>query len=514
MALPNPFQNTILPSTPVLSTTPKATLNDSSFFHGYRSNFNINQQKEQYQQRISQQSAQTAKFYRNPSLNFNKPEKIIAKTNSNSNNHHDNNWCNLCECNFKYPQQLQKHIDEHEKCWFDDCNFEGSSLLLHEHIEAKHQCVLFQRIAKIETDEDIEKWREERRKRYPTKANIEMRRLAQEERFKRGERIQEPNHRFGNIQNRKSAQQRSFTQNQDDSMKKDHGKKRIEKKRRRTRNKPNKNDIVDEKMMNCKDAQIATESVESKTVCNTSTTVEQCPVEGKEKTVLTTNALSAIMGMYGTDSDSGCDDDATTSMNNSVDTQVAEDKQDKQVNSITACVTAASEPISEVVESNEYTDVDETTENTSRKRAASTEDDSLTSIKQLKIDSSVHIKHIDQGPEIASDDDAPMEQPIQRQSNDAQHTREQASGPTDIGRRGTKKIHSKTLTMERNSKKKTILDMNRRIRSQNTLLEKLLQKDIRHERNILLQCVRYVVDNNFFGVGQKADEHNKHIENA
>lgn len=31
-----------------------------------------------------------------------------------------------------------------------------------------------------------------------------------------------------------------------------------------------------------------------------------------------------------------------------------------------------------------------------------------------------------------------------------------------------------------------------------TLLEKLLENEIRHERNMLLQCVRYVVQNNFF----------------
>lgn len=37
-----------------------------------------------------------------------------------------------------------------------------------------------------------------------------------------------------------------------------------------------------------------------------------------------------------------------------------------------------------------------------------------------------------------------------------------------------------------------------------TLLEKLLAKDIRHERNVILQCIRYTVNNNFFGVaGQR-----------
>jgi hypothetical protein len=31
-----------------------------------------------------------------------------------------------------------------------------------------------------------------------------------------------------------------------------------------------------------------------------------------------------------------------------------------------------------------------------------------------------------------------------------------------------------------------------------TLLQKLLESEIRHERNIILQCVRYIVQNNFF----------------
>ncbi|KAL1397336.1 hypothetical protein pipiens_020149, partial [Culex pipiens pipiens] len=38
------------------------------------------------------------------------------------------------------------------------------------------------------------------------------------------------------------------------------------------------------------------------------------------------------------------------------------------------------------------------------------------------------------------------------------------------------------------------------------MLEKLLDKDIRHERNVLLQCVRFVVDNKFFGIGQPKEE--------
>ncbi|XP_031623650.1 nuclear fragile X mental retardation-interacting protein 1, partial [Contarinia nasturtii] len=500
MALPNPFQNSTL-SSPVLSSTPKVTNNEKSFLPGYRSNFDINQQKAEYHQRMSQQASQK------PQFNRNQPQKNIQTEKSNT---PSNNWCHLCDCNFKYPQQLQRHKDEHEKCWFDDCNFEGSSMLLKQHIETQHQSGLFQRISKIETDEDIEKWREERRKRYPTKANIELRRLAQEERMKRGERIQEPNHRFGNVQHRK---QRSFTEN--DSMN-NHRTKKNDKKRHRTRNK-NKSD---EKIANDKNGQQTTtvpakktETVKSEMVGNNNASAtEQRPVEPKEKTVPTTNALSAIMGIYGSDSDCDDDDDnnkdndnveATTSVNN-----VPANKQEEQVNNITEHVTAASDPISEAVESDKYNDADESTKNMRRKRDAVFTEDKLP-IKQFKsIDSSVPSESIDQKPndnESDDDDGAPEEQPIQRCSNDGQDI---VAGPSRIRPQETKKTDAKS-TPAIMMKKKTIVDMTRKIRNQNTLLEKLLQKEIRHERNVLLQCVRYVVENNFFGIGQKTDEQNE-----
>lgn len=38
----------------------------------------------------------------------------------------------------------------------------------------------------------------------------------------------------------------------------------------------------------------------------------------------------------------------------------------------------------------------------------------------------------------------------------------------------------------------------RQLNNQNTMLSKLLEREIRHERNVLLQCVRYVCEKNFF----------------
>lgn len=171
-----------------------------------------------------------------------------------------------------------------------------------------------------------------------------------------------------------------------------------------------------------------------------------------------------------------------------------------------------------------------------RKRSARIEIDQPS--KQLKIDSEVQngvtaqhdvyvgfktigeIAHIEENTisgqihQSESDDEAPEEQPIQRESGESEQTDEVIPGPAEIKPIEKQKKATKTLTNDKIIKKRTVLDMTRRIRNQNTLLEKLLQKDIRHERNVLLQCVRYVVENNFFGIGQKTDEPNNQIENS
>lgn len=340
-SLPNPFQNLPNPFQSVTTTTPdltsnpvqqsisvaKVAQNDSNSFHGYRSNFNINQQKEIYQQRMNErftnerdnnehgQQRGNARFNWNPQNQQNRTDRNSANNRSNQNHGlESSNWCELCGCGFKYPKQLEKHQDEHEKCWFDNCNFEGHSKLLKKHLETQHNSGFFQRSGKVESEEDIMKWREERRKRYPTKANIEARQLAQEERMKRGERIQEPKNRFGNFENRKSAQHRSFGQNQSNSEKnhnneqKNPKNKKNDKKRRRNRNQnkhdkdDNRNKIESDKIVDKKNSdKIDMETnIESNPDCAKDIKLGD-DVRSVEKVQ---NALSAIMGMYGSDSES------------------------------------------------------------------------------------------------------------------------------------------------------------------------------------------------------------------
>lgn len=519
-ALPNPFQSEII-SPVVNSSIVKTTQNDTSFFHGYRSTFNIDQQKEQYQHQKNheqqQQQQQQEQQQHQQQLNSQKPSQSNRNSqhwnhqpnrnaSANGNSNHINatflsNWCDLCERGFKFPHQLEKHRSEHEKCWFENCTFEGHTQLLKKHIEVQHQSGLFQRIVKVESDEDIEKWREERRKRYPTASNIEARRQAQEQRILRGERIDEPRNRFGNMNNRKRAQHRSLTTEPNESTPNatnDVAKKRNDKKRRRPRQR-NKNRLGKKEHAKCEKNE--SETTQNETV-SAMVSTEAASCVATEKMAQNSSALAAIMGMYGSDTDSNDDDDeavvTVTTMTPIETTSTIEDKKDENV-----CLNLDPlDKVEPIINEPKTSPALHVTENTVNLKRPADFDDELPN-KQTKLDSDV-IENFKQNMAIKSDDEEPDEHPIERQSEVTHDTVVLESGPTK-----TKPMT--TTTNERIRKRKTVLDMTQKIRNQNTLLEKLLQKDIRHERNVLLQCVRYVVEQNFFGIGQTIDEQNNKV---
>lgn len=53
----------------------------------------------------------------------------------------------------------------------------------------QHSSGLFKKIAKLNNPEEIQKWIEERKKRYPTKENVEKKAAAMKEKIERGEKM-------------------------------------------------------------------------------------------------------------------------------------------------------------------------------------------------------------------------------------------------------------------------------------------------------------------------------------
>lgn len=484
--LPSPFQSFDVLQNSISKTTTHS--NTENHLCGYRSTFNINQQKQSYQQYKQEQYEQRLNFQHDAQ----EPHSSKFDSHNVDNNHNQNfrknnqyhgtkpmgGYCKLCDRSFKTEQQLQKHIREHEKCCYDGCNFEGHMTLLKKHIEMQHNSELFQRMTNVETDEDIEKWREERRKRYPTKANIETRQLAQEERFKRGERLSEPKNRFGKINNERNDRKNIGYQKHDGNRPTNNRnaaqKKKRNKKQRNNRNN-NKNDKSDEAQTNI---DVETAINNEKVIRFTGISQLDDRQEVKAQPEVQTNALTALFGQYGSDSDDENDanvDEVTidTHLN---ETEILNEEPVKELEQSNAVVPVATE-IKEFKESD------------------------LKEIQDENIKTDVQVTVNASQLECNSDDEPPEEQLITHVNTeaDAEYSK---SMNQERNRKRIAETKSDAVPVKKIFKKTTIFDMTKKIRSQNSLLEKLLQKDIRHERNVLLQCVRYVVEQNFFGIGQ------------
>lgn len=379
-------------------------------------------------------------------------------------------YCKYCREGFSGENELYQHRKAHERCPFEDCKFNANAKVIAEHIQRVHvqKGNALVKIQDLTTPEQIEKWKEERRKRFPTTANVLLRQQAQEERFQRGEKLQERQKRFGDFQQRDHIRNLDKRQPQrgdhNNSNRKRHHTNR-DRRQRPERNQP-QNDSpevpakiarVEEKTEEIRkppppvvkplQIQIDDSSDDEKVSTPQFKGTSQMKDYHKVETLVKEHAALSILGMYGSDSESEVDE--TT-----VEKIVFHEDTKEEINI---------------------------------EKELSQENPNMNDIKISPEDSK------------QSDNEAPEEVPIE-------HTTTESPGiSTVIERRNRKFKHDGPQVARRDMKMKprTVLDYSKlRKPSANPFLEKLLQDDIRHERNMLLQCVNYVVKNNFFGVGQ------------
>lgn len=104
--------------------------------------------------------------------------------------------CDVCDRHFFTTSQYQKHKREHKTCGIDGCTFTAHGKIVEKHIEMQHRTGLYDKIRNISTPQDIAEWIEERKRKYPSKENVEKRMQQQEEMQRRGERLYGSNKRF------------------------------------------------------------------------------------------------------------------------------------------------------------------------------------------------------------------------------------------------------------------------------------------------------------------------------
>jgi len=74
-------------------------------------------------------------------------------------------YCANCGMELATEQDMKRHLEQHETCPADDCDFAALANVLERHIEAHHITGLYKSVKKVWTPEDIAAWRAERRKK-------------------------------------------------------------------------------------------------------------------------------------------------------------------------------------------------------------------------------------------------------------------------------------------------------------------------------------------------------------
>ncbi|XP_049802179.1 nuclear fragile X mental retardation-interacting protein 1 isoform X2 [Schistocerca nitens] len=106
-------------------------------------------------------------------------------------------YCETCDRSFRSEETLTEHLSQHQTCGLEGCQFTAHAAVVMRHVEMQHATGLYSKISAItDKPEDIAKWISERKKRYPTKENIEKQKKEREEKMKRGERLEDQKTRF------------------------------------------------------------------------------------------------------------------------------------------------------------------------------------------------------------------------------------------------------------------------------------------------------------------------------
>ncbi|KAH8234980.1 hypothetical protein KR032_007001, partial [Drosophila birchii] len=390
-------------------------------------------------------------------------------------------YCHSCGMELANSQDMKLHLDKHEACPAEDCDFAALHNILERHIEANHITGDYKRVKKVWTEEELAAWRAERRKRFPTVANVEQARLAKEQRMKRGERLEASKARFGN---REDRQRTRPTNNH----------KPTKKKKRRGQKKPNEGPKKEGTTNAAKKA--------NQTLTSKKKVVEEKPKEEqtnllpkfqgtgqmtnykhfKDKIPKKENALIGLLGMYGSDSEEETGTESEEMEEDLDETEAAAGDPKMETERNESLEPAEVDASKDIIKNQEL--AIESTFSQTTKNAACECDIPTPAETPAKENHS-------------SSDEAPDEQPFQRVT--------ETIAQSDPPKPPPKEELRPQIAPKRAAPKRVYgLDFKkaRRTTTQNTLLSKLLESDIRHERNVLLQCVRHVCERNFFGIGQ------------
>ncbi|CAG5022123.1 unnamed protein product [Parnassius apollo] len=361
-------------------------------------------------------------------------------------------WCETCDKGFQTLQLLNNHKLQHEKCNIDGCQFVAHPKIITKHIQMQHSTGLYEKIAKLNNPEEIQKWREERKRKYPTKQNQEKKAAEIKEKVERGEKM-------GLMKLREiNKQQKSDVYNKGKSNYRNN-------KIRPRQNNKFKNEQSHKPL--------------SKRVCKVMPLItEKCklqPFTGIQQIV-----MDEIINI---------EDDELQQ-----DLLIEDDELTNNASDFTSQVEPLVCGALSSLMCNYGSSDEEVTQDHNIIHKKST-DDSINS-KQLYNEHEKSQEKINDKPLLLnstdnkSDNDSGPEEIVIKKT---------ATEENNIEEEGSKHVKLKTTDKRVINNRSNIKVIRKpKYHLPSTLLVKLLSREIEQERNIILQCIRYVVKNNFF----------------
>lgn len=414
------------------------------------------------------------------------PPRFMSKYDNRRGNYHHNHqpqthlYCESCDGDFYTAEDLEHHKSKHIKCEIEGCPFVGDPATISKHSDLIHKNGLFEKFKNLNTPEAVEKWRTERKRKYPTPGNIELRQKIQEEKLHRGERITEPKSRFA----KKS--------NCDDNRRGGRGGSKFDRGRGRGRGRGCGNNKFDRSnnvhhLTNEKQSPLVIEASlipseeeqqETKgqlnmfkgTAAMSGYVVKVCKPE-------VVNPLAGLLGMYGSDdsNESSEDDEVIPIIDKlpviATPVEPQESKESKEFYEESLIIVTPNEILSPTSKS-----IDEVKPESDLSSGEEPEELSIAKVPN---------------PDELIIAETALK--LEQSSNNKNRKRKQKN-------KDRPHVNNRNIII----KEKNLLNYTklRTTTKSYTLLSKLLEPNIRHERNILLQCVRHVVKNSFFGIGQ------------
>ncbi|KAK4321004.1 hypothetical protein Pmani_008170 [Petrolisthes manimaculis] len=173
---------------PTVSTSPYSTVSRAP-----RMNHNMNGQQESgsFDPTTTHHNQNTASF--DPNTAYRHSQNPASYYNHDSQASHKVHTCGPCNRSYFSKYKLEEHLKEHVECPFPECKLSAHIKVIDQHINNQHMLVNF---ANLQIDDET--WIAERKKRFPTIKRAELRRAEQIEKIKRGEKLGKSSKPFNN----------------------------------------------------------------------------------------------------------------------------------------------------------------------------------------------------------------------------------------------------------------------------------------------------------------------------